>query len=149
MKRFTQDLLKLLKFQASKRVAVKDFMQAYHWSVDLRSCRQPRPVHCLNCSFVTVACFVRCFSRDWRVTDYGTCDLMDLLAEIPDTTITISHQSSDTVISVPKRGQFNNLSSRNHFCRCCDRDLLCSTYKAGGVGGPGTENLFNVQAELN
>ncbi|XP_078786395.1 meiosis regulator and mRNA stability factor 1 isoform X8 [Oryzias latipes] len=75
VKRFTQDLLKLLKFQASKRVAVKDFMQAYHW----------------------------CFSRDWRVTDYGTCDLMDLLAEIPDTTITISHQSSDTVISVPKR----------------------------------------------
>ncbi|XP_024115690.1 meiosis regulator and mRNA stability factor 1 isoform X4 [Oryzias melastigma] len=75
VKRFTQDLLKLLKFQASKQVAVKDFLQAYHW----------------------------CFSRDWRVTDYGTCDLMDLLTEIPDTTITISHQSSDTVISVPKR----------------------------------------------
>lgn len=33
VKRFTQDLLKLLKFQASKKVSVKDFMQAYHWSV--------------------------------------------------------------------------------------------------------------------
>lgn len=33
VKRFTQDLLKLLKFQASKKVAIKDFMQAYHWSV--------------------------------------------------------------------------------------------------------------------
>lgn len=33
VKRFTQDLLKLLKFQASKQVAIKDFMQAYHWSV--------------------------------------------------------------------------------------------------------------------
>ncbi|XP_041838549.1 meiosis regulator and mRNA stability factor 1 isoform X2 [Melanotaenia boesemani] len=75
VKRFTQDLLKLLKFQASKQVAIKDFMQAYHW----------------------------CFSRDWRVTDYGVCDLMDLLAEIPDTTITISHQTTDTLISVPKR----------------------------------------------
>ncbi|XP_028279401.1 meiosis regulator and mRNA stability factor 1 isoform X2 [Parambassis ranga] len=75
VKRFTQDLLKLLKFQASKQVAIKDFMQAYHW----------------------------CFSRDWRVVDYGTCDLMDLLAEIPDTTITITHQATDTVISVPKR----------------------------------------------
>lgn len=31
VKRFTQDLLKLLKFQASKQVAIKDFMQAYHW----------------------------------------------------------------------------------------------------------------------
>ncbi|CAG5928965.1 unnamed protein product [Menidia menidia] len=75
VKRFTQDLLKLLKFQASKQVAIRDFMQAYHW----------------------------CFSRDWRVTDYGICDLMDLLTEIPDTTITIAHQSTDTIISVPKR----------------------------------------------
>ncbi|XP_051802275.1 meiosis regulator and mRNA stability factor 1 isoform X3 [Acanthochromis polyacanthus] len=75
VKRFTQDLLKLLKFQASKQVAIKDFMQAYHW----------------------------CFSRNWRVIDYGICDLMDLLTEIPDTTITITHQATDTVISVPKR----------------------------------------------
>ncbi|XP_040891480.1 meiosis regulator and mRNA stability factor 1 isoform X2 [Toxotes jaculatrix] len=75
VKRFTQDLLKLLKFQASKQVAIKDFMQAYHW----------------------------CFSRDWRVIDYGICDLMDLLTEIPETTITITHQAQDTVISVPKR----------------------------------------------
>ncbi|XP_030637945.1 meiosis regulator and mRNA stability factor 1 [Chanos chanos] len=75
VKRFTQDLLKLLKFQASKQVVIKDFMQAYHW----------------------------CFSRDWRVVDYGMCDLMDLLAEIPDTTVTITHQDSDTVISVPRR----------------------------------------------
>ncbi|XP_037546206.1 meiosis regulator and mRNA stability factor 1 [Nematolebias whitei] len=75
VKRFTQDLLKLLKFQASKQVAIKDFMQAYHW----------------------------CFSRDWSVTDYGVCDLMDLLSEIPDTTIAITHQATDTIISVPKR----------------------------------------------
>uniref|UniRef100_A0A3Q3GNY6 Meiosis regulator and mRNA stability factor 1 n=1 Tax=Labrus bergylta TaxID=56723 RepID=A0A3Q3GNY6_9LABR len=75
VKRFTQDLLKLLKFQASKQVSIDDFMQAYHW----------------------------CFSRDWRVVDYGICDLMDLLTEIPDTTITITHQDKDTVISVPKR----------------------------------------------
>ncbi|KAM6939553.1 meiosis regulator and mRNA stability factor 1 [Xenentodon cancila] len=75
VKRFTQDLLKLLKFQASKQVSIKDFMQAYHW----------------------------CFSRDFRVNDYGICDLMDLLTEIPDTTITITHHTTDMVISVPKR----------------------------------------------
>ncbi|KAK3575330.1 hypothetical protein QTP86_024734 [Hemibagrus guttatus] len=72
VKRFTQDLLKLLKFQASKQVIIRDFMQAYHW----------------------------CFSRDWQVIDYGMCDLMDLLTEIPDTTITITQQDSDTVISL-------------------------------------------------
>ncbi|XP_076001664.1 meiosis regulator and mRNA stability factor 1 isoform X2 [Genypterus blacodes] len=75
VKRFTQDLLKLLKFQASKQVAIKDFMQAYHW----------------------------CFSRDWKVIDYGVCEILDLLAEIPDTTITVTQQEADTVISVPKR----------------------------------------------
>eukprot|EP00066_Takifugu_rubripes_P022057 XP_011611323.1 PREDICTED: meiosis arrest female protein 1 isoform X2 [Takifugu rubripes] len=75
VKRFTQDLLKLLKFQASKQVAIKDFTQAYHW----------------------------CFSRNWRVMDYGVCQLMDLLTELPDTTITIVHQEMDTIISVPKR----------------------------------------------
>ncbi|XP_035390582.1 meiosis regulator and mRNA stability factor 1 isoform X2 [Electrophorus electricus] len=75
VKRFTQDLLKLLKFQASKQVVIKDFMQAYHW----------------------------CFSRNWQVIDYGMCDLMDLLTEIPDTTITITQQDSDMIISIPKR----------------------------------------------
>ncbi|XP_058634946.1 meiosis regulator and mRNA stability factor 1 isoform X4 [Onychostoma macrolepis] len=75
IKRFTQDLLKLLKFQASKQVVIRDFTQAYHW----------------------------CFSRNWQVVDYGMCDLMDLLAEIPDTTITVSQQDGDTLISVPKR----------------------------------------------
>uniref|UniRef100_A0A8C7NMU2 Meiosis regulator and mRNA stability factor 1 n=1 Tax=Oncorhynchus mykiss TaxID=8022 RepID=A0A8C7NMU2_ONCMY len=84
VKRFTQDLLKLLKFQASKQVAITDFMQAYHW----------------------------CFSRDWRVLDYGMCDLMDLLAEIPDTTITITHQDLDTVISVPKRDRTSDEMER-------------------------------------
>ncbi|KAG5854423.1 hypothetical protein ANANG_G00037680 [Anguilla anguilla] len=71
VKRFTQDLLKLLKFQVSKQVVIRDFMQAYHW--------------------------------DWRVVEYGMCDLMDLLAEIPDTTITITQQDTDTLISIPKR----------------------------------------------
>ncbi|KAJ8246029.1 hypothetical protein GJAV_G00262890 [Gymnothorax javanicus] len=75
VKRFTQDLLKLLKFQVSKQVVIRDFMQAYHW----------------------------CFSRDWHVVEYGVCDLMDLLTEIPETTITITQQDDDTVISIPKR----------------------------------------------
>ncbi|XP_023680927.1 meiosis regulator and mRNA stability factor 1 isoform X4 [Paramormyrops kingsleyae] len=75
VKRFTQDLLKLLKFQVSKQVVIRDFMQAYHW----------------------------CFSRDWSVVEYGMCDLMDLLSEIPDTTITITLQDTDTIISIPKR----------------------------------------------
>ncbi|XP_043944831.1 meiosis regulator and mRNA stability factor 1 [Protopterus annectens] len=75
IKRFTQDLMKLLKSQASKQVIVKEFKLAYHW----------------------------CFSRDWDVTEYGTCELFDLLSEIPDTTVCVSQQDGEVVISVPKK----------------------------------------------
>ncbi|KAG8432951.1 hypothetical protein GDO86_017279 [Hymenochirus boettgeri] len=75
VKRFTQDLLKLLKSQASKQVIVREFLQAYHW----------------------------CFSRDWDVTEYGVCELVDIVSEIPDTTICVSQQDNETVISIPKR----------------------------------------------
>lgn len=60
---------------------------------------------CLLKTIRVCICGGRCFSRDWQVVDYGMCDLMDLLTEIPDTTITITQQDSDTVISVPKKGE--------------------------------------------
>ncbi|XP_039767051.1 meiosis regulator and mRNA stability factor 1 isoform X11 [Ornithorhynchus anatinus] len=75
VKRFTQDLLKLLKSQASKQVIVREFLQAYHW----------------------------CFSKDWDVTEYGVCELVDIISEIPDTTICLSQQDSEMVICIPKR----------------------------------------------
>lgn len=75
VKRFTQDLLKLLKSQASKHVIMREFEQAYHW----------------------------CFSRDWDVTEYGVCELIDIVSEIPDSTICVSQQDSEMVISIPKR----------------------------------------------
>ncbi|NXP73935.1 MARF1 factor, partial [Ramphastos sulfuratus] len=75
VKRFTQDLLKLLKSQASKQVIVREFLQAYHW----------------------------CFSKDWDITEYGVCELADIISEIPDTTICLSQQDNEMVISIPKR----------------------------------------------
>ncbi|XP_030069492.1 meiosis regulator and mRNA stability factor 1 isoform X2 [Microcaecilia unicolor] len=75
VKRFTQDLLKLLKSQASKQVIVREFLQAYHW----------------------------CFSRDWDITEYGVCELVDILSEIPDTAICVCQKDNETVVSIPKR----------------------------------------------
>ncbi|MGH0130133.1 UNVERIFIED_CONTAM: hypothetical protein FKN15_041184 [Acipenser sinensis] len=75
VKRFTQDLLKLLKSQASKQIVIRDFLQAYRW----------------------------CFSKDWDVTEYGVCELPDLLGEIPDTTVCVTEEDGDMVISIPKR----------------------------------------------
>uniref|UniRef100_F6SD01 Meiosis regulator and mRNA stability factor 1 n=1 Tax=Monodelphis domestica TaxID=13616 RepID=F6SD01_MONDO len=75
VKRFTQDLLKLLKSQASKQVIVREFLQAYHW----------------------------CFSKDWDVTEYGVCELIDIISEIPDTTICLTQQDDEMVICIPKK----------------------------------------------
>lgn len=80
VKRFTQDLLKLLKSQASKQVVVRQFSQAYHW----------------------------CFSKDWDVTEYGVCELMDIISEIPDTTICLSPQDDDMAICIRKRERTQN-----------------------------------------
>ncbi|XP_058013363.1 meiosis regulator and mRNA stability factor 1 isoform X2 [Ahaetulla prasina] len=90
VKRFTQDLLKLLKSQASKQVVVKEFLLAYHW----------------------------CFSKDWDVTEYGVCDLVDLISEIPDTTISLSQQDNEMVICIPKRERTKEEIERTkQFCR--------------------------------
>ncbi|XP_060548902.1 meiosis regulator and mRNA stability factor 1 isoform X3 [Pantherophis guttatus] len=90
VKRFTQDLLKLLKSQASKRVVVKEFLHAYHW----------------------------CFSKDWDVTEYGVCELVDLISEIPDTTISLSQQDNEMVICIPKRERTKEEIERTkQFCK--------------------------------
>ncbi|XP_053550508.1 meiosis regulator and mRNA stability factor 1 [Bombina bombina] len=90
VKRFTQDLLKLLKSQASKQVIVREFLQAYHW----------------------------CFSRDWDVTEYGVCELADIVSEIPDTTICLSQQDNEIVISIPKRERTpDEIERTKHFSK--------------------------------
>nr|XP_006818683.1 PREDICTED: meiosis arrest female protein 1-like [Saccoglossus kowalevskii] len=77
VKRFTQDLLKVLKSQASKLVCMAEFPVAYQ----------------------------RCFARDWHVTDYGVCELQDLLNELAENTVMISGYGDEMVISIPRRDQ--------------------------------------------
>ncbi|KAL7979170.1 hypothetical protein Chor_015194 [Crotalus horridus] len=105
VKRFTQDLLKLLKSQASKRVIVKEFLHAYHW----------------------------CFSKDWDVTEYGVCELVDLISEIPDTTISLLLQDNEMVICIPKRERTKEEMERTkQFCKevvleCGEEKILMLT----------------------
>lgn len=123
VKRFTQDLLKLLKSQASKQVVVREFSQAYHWWVDENFLKKRKQIFLNTFSkhsfgkFIKLSCqalFVililfpwlksRCFSKDWEVTEYGVCELIDIVSEIPDTTICLSQQDNEMVICIPKRG---------------------------------------------
>lgn len=54
----------------------------------------------------------RCFSKDWDVTEYGVCELIDIVSEIPDTTICLSQQDNEMVICIPKRGMWLKFAER-------------------------------------
>ncbi|XP_033630021.1 meiosis regulator and mRNA stability factor 1-like isoform X2 [Asterias rubens] len=76
-KRFSQDLLKVLKSQASKQMTLQEFPSAYE----------------------------RCFNKPWNVIDYGVCDIHDLLAEVPENMAMISWNGENTLVFIPKREQ--------------------------------------------
>lgn len=59
---------------------------------------------CINTCLIQCSKTSRCFSKDWDVTEYGVCELADIISEIPDTTICLSQQDNEMVICIPKRG---------------------------------------------
>lgn len=84
MRRFTSDLLRVLKVQPSKQIYLKDYATAYE----------------------------KVLNRSFNPVDYGLCTFQDLLEEVPENTIVISNPNDDTddsidnlLISVPKREQ--------------------------------------------
>nr|XP_008196767.1 PREDICTED: meiosis arrest female protein 1 isoform X2 [Tribolium castaneum] len=77
MRRFTSDLLRVLKVQPAKQITVGDFPAAYE----------------------------RVMNRVFNPVDYGLCTFQDLLEEVPDNVVVITHNDDNLVISVPKREQ--------------------------------------------
>lgn len=74
---------------------------------------------CINACITQLYITFRCFSKDWDVTEYGVCELADIISEIPDTTICLSQQDNEMVICIPKRGM-----SMYFFYHC---QINCST----------------------
>ncbi|XP_069692388.1 meiosis regulator and mRNA stability factor 1 isoform X2 [Periplaneta americana] len=77
VRRFTSDLLRILKSQASKQVALSEFPTVYQ----------------------------RVLSRPWDIVDYGVCELKDILGEVSENTVVVTEQNGDVIISIPKREQ--------------------------------------------
>ena len=84
IKRFTSDLLKVLKGQPSKQMALYDLP----------------------------AMFAKITLRPFKICDYGVCEIEDMIADISETSVVISTENSDgtddIVISIHKREQTNN-----------------------------------------
>lgn len=79
VRRFTSDLLRVLKAQYSKQVTLSEFPVAYQ----------------------------RVLNRSFEVVNYGVCRVEDLLAEVAETTVLVSSipNSNDVLIAIPKREQ--------------------------------------------
>ncbi|KAJ8664397.1 hypothetical protein QAD02_006059 [Eretmocerus hayati] len=79
IRRFTSDLLRILKAQASKQVTLSEFPSIY----------------------------ARVIGKPWDVSDYGVCELDDILCEVSENTVVVTSCNSgkDRLIAIPKREQ--------------------------------------------
>ncbi|XP_071550871.1 meiosis regulator and mRNA stability factor 1 isoform X2 [Panulirus ornatus] len=77
IKRFSSDLLRVLKGQPTKAITLEAFPSAYE----------------------------KALSRPWGVVDYGVCEVEDLLAEVSETTVIVTRSGTETTVAIPKREQ--------------------------------------------
>lgn len=77
MRRFTSDLLRVVKVQASSQVMLDDFPNAYE----------------------------KVLHKPFNAVEYGLCSLDDLLNEVPENTVTITRINNNVMIAIPKKEQ--------------------------------------------
>ncbi|XP_050521810.1 meiosis regulator and mRNA stability factor 1 [Daktulosphaira vitifoliae] len=77
MRRFTSDLLRVLKSVASKQVPVVEF----------------------------ASLFEKTLGRTFDPVDYGLCSLEDLLSQVSENTVVIGHLDGQKSVAIPKREQ--------------------------------------------
>lgn len=77
VRRFTSDLLRVLKVQPNKQIAVQEFASVYE----------------------------KALNKPFNPVEYGLCLLDDLLCEIPENTVVITRGEDGVFIGVPKREQ--------------------------------------------
>ncbi|CAL4082217.1 unnamed protein product, partial [Meganyctiphanes norvegica] len=76
-KRFSSDLLRVLKGQPTKSISLEAFPSAYE----------------------------KALGRIWNIVDYGVCDVEDLLIEVGETIVIVTRTNNETTIAIPKREQ--------------------------------------------
>ncbi|XP_054713490.1 meiosis regulator and mRNA stability factor 1-like [Uloborus diversus] len=77
IKRFAAELLRILKSRASKQITVTEFPQAYEQVIE----------------------------KPFDITNYGVCEIDDMLDEVPENVIVTCNSGSEIIIGIPKREQ--------------------------------------------
>lgn len=77
-RRFTSDLLRILKVQASKQITLSEFPSAYE----------------------------KVIGKTWNIVDYGVCQMHDILIEVSETTVVVTNlNDNDKLLAIPMREQ--------------------------------------------
>lgn len=79
MRRFTSDLLRVLKVQPAKQISITSFPIAYE----------------------------KVMNKPFNSVEYGLCMFEDLLQEVPENTIVFTRFDDEVFIAIPKREQTN------------------------------------------
>lgn len=79
IRRFTSDLLRVLKVQPSKQISITSFPVAYE----------------------------KVMNKPFNPVEYGLCMFEDLLQEVPENTIVFIRSNEEVLIAIPKREQTN------------------------------------------
>ncbi|PKU45001.1 meiosis arrest female protein 1 isoform x2 [Limosa lapponica baueri] len=96
---FSREVIDLLKSQPSCVIPVSKFIPTYHHHF-AKQCRVSDYGYSKLMELLEAVPHVL---QDWDVTEYGVCELADIISEIPDTTICLSQQDNEMVICIPKR----------------------------------------------
>ena len=109
IKRFTSDLLRVLKSQTTKQVSLASRI---HFNVPYMYLFS---FYKIKVSMLDLpGLFEKVMCKPFRIADYGVCDVEDLLLEISETSVVLSGTGDDIVISLPKREQTLDEVERTH-----------------------------------
>ena len=121
VKRFTSDLLRILKAQASKQVRAPPL---HPLERDRRRLRSAQPSR-LRVPQMTVSQFPvlyeKTLSRPFDARDYGVCELSDLIGQVAEASVVVvvagaAADGHDAVVALPKREQtFDEMERTKQF----------------------------------
>ena len=96
VKRFTSDLLRVLKSQASKQVGLVDLPAIFEKTLNRK----------FRISDYGVSLFISfCSNNQINLEFFKVCDVEDMLQELSETSVVLSGEGDDIYIAIPKREQ--------------------------------------------
>lgn len=108
VKRFSADLMRILKSQASKQLYVTDLAIVYS------ACLKHKSINNCSQAFLnTICCHLNyyCFpagkviGKSFDITDYGVCYIEDMLCSLPEAIVTVEGEAKEMVVAIPRRGK--------------------------------------------